>query len=89
MFLICDLTFGGRAAFGYVTTMLEKQNSIIYVSHTGATNARRVKDKGRCTQFKQTRVLAFLFIFGASYLAGGLPTHGRSTGSRVANSINA
>ena len=75
--------------FGYVTTIIEKQNSIIYVSHTGATNARRVKAKGRYTKFKLARVLVFLFVFGTSYLAGGLPAHGRSAGSRFTNSINA
>ena len=75
--------------FDYVTTILEKQFSIIDIGHAGATNARLVKAKGRCTQFKLARVLAFLLVFGASYLAGGLPTHGRSAGSRVANSINA
>ena len=75
--------------FGYVTTILKKQISIIDISHTGSTNARLVKAKGRCTQFKLACVLAFLLVFGASCLAGGLPTHGRSAGSRVANSINA
>ena len=75
--------------FGYVTTILEKQIPIIDMGHTVSTNARRCKAKGRCTQFKLARVLAFLLVFGASYLAGGLPTHGRSAGSRVANSINA
>ena len=89
MFSICDLKFGGRAAFGYVTAILKKQNSIIFMSHTGATNARMVKAKGRCAQFKLARVLAFLLVFGASYLAGGLPTHGRSSGACVTNSINA
>ena len=62
--------------FDYVTTILEKQFSAIDMSHTGATNARLVTAKGRCTQFKLARVLAFLLVFGASYLAGGLPTHG-------------
>ena len=75
--------------FGYVTTILEKQISIIDISHTGSTNARMVKAKGRCTQFKLARVLAFLLDFGASYLACGLPTYGRSAGSCFTNSINA
>ena len=75
--------------FDYVTIILEKQILIIDMGHKVSTNARRVRDKGLCTQFKQASVLAFLLVFGASYLAGGLSTHGRFAGSRVANSINA
>ena len=75
--------------FGYVTKILEKKIPVIDMGRPVSTNARRVKAKGRYTQFKLALVLVFLFVFGTSYLAGGLPAHGRSAGSRFTNSINA
>ena len=69
----------------YVTAILEKQIPIIDMGHKEFIYARLVKAKGRCSQFKLACILAFLLVFGASYLASGLPSHGRSAGSRVAN----